>query len=647
MKLVKVFILFIVLSFNAAAQDFRLGKVSKEELEEKLHPADTSAAAAYLFKRGKTYFDNTDGKWYIITEVESRIKIYKKEGYDYATEEVPFYTGGRTIRLNFTDAYTYNLVGGKIEKTKLKSDGEFEEKINDNYSIKKITMPNVKEGSVIEYKYTISTPYLSDFRDWYFQYPIPANNISYQVAIPTYFTYNRYMSGYIKVKRTEPSSRMGVRDLFPEVSVTYSVENVKALRDEAYVDNIDNYLTILKHELAAVQYPNQPQEKISLDWASVAKTAYEDSDFGKQLDYDNYFKEDLDALITSNHSPMQKVDIIFNYVKNRMNWNKKYGYYCDNGVKKAYETKVGNVGDINLMLTAMLRYARLDANPILVSTRANGVALYPARTAYNYVITGVKVNNEIVLLDATSKNTQPNVLPVRALNWMGRMIVSNGASAEIDLMPKKNSREVINIAATIDGEGKVSGKIREAFYDNYALSFREQYGDVNKDSYIEQKEKKYKGLEINEYNVSNDKDLTKPVIEDFSFSHSGLSDVIGDKIYINPMLFYTMSKNPFTAETREYPIDFTYPHQDKYMITLKIPDGYVVESMPQPGVLSMEQNIGMFKYNIASSGNQIQVVADFDINYPNISAQYYGVLKDFYQKMFDKQNEKIVLAKKK
>jgi hypothetical protein len=546
MKLINLFILILSLSgLTASAQDLRLGKVSKEELEQKLHPSDTSAPAAYLFKKGKTYFENTDGKWYIITEVESRIKIYKKEGYEYATEEVPFYTGGRTIRLNFTDAYTYNLVGGKIEKTKLKSDGEFEEEINENYSIKKITMPNVKEGSVIEYKYTMSTPYISDLRDWYFQYPIPANKISYEVAIPSYFTYNRYMSGYINVKRTEPSPRMGVRDLFPEVSVTYSVENVKALRDEAYVDNIDNYLSILKHELAAIQYPNQPQEKISLDWASVARTAYEDSDFGKQLAYDSYFKEDLDALITDGHSPMQKVDIIFNYVKNRMNWNKKYGYYCENGVKKAYEAKVGNVGEINLMLTAMLRYARLDANPILVSTRGNGVALYAARSAYNYVIAGVKVNNELILLDATSKNTQPNVLPVRALNWIGRMILSNAATVEVDLMPRKNSREVINIAATIDVEGKVTGKIREAFYDNYALSFRENYGDMSKDSYIEQQEKKYKGLEINEYNVSNDKDLTKPVIEDFSFSHSGLSDVIGDKIYINPMLFLYNVKKSF------------------------------------------------------------------------------------------------------
>jgi hypothetical protein len=63
---------------------------------------------------------------------------------------------------------------------------------------------------------------------------------------------------------------------------------------------------------------------------------------------------------------------------------------CNEGVKKAYKDKTGNVAEINLMLTAMLRYAGLNANPVLVSTRSNGIAIFPNRTAFNYVIAAVE-----------------------------------------------------------------------------------------------------------------------------------------------------------------------------------------------------------------------------------------------------------------
>ncbi|HQE34338.1 MAG TPA: hypothetical protein PLQ70_06680, partial [Flavobacterium alvei] len=55
---VQLFILFFVFSF-ANAQEFKLGKVSIAELEEKQHPKDPSAVAAILFKKGEVKFEYT------------------------------------------------------------------------------------------------------------------------------------------------------------------------------------------------------------------------------------------------------------------------------------------------------------------------------------------------------------------------------------------------------------------------------------------------------------------------------------------------------------------------------------------------------------------------------------------------------------
>ncbi|MDQ7960760.1 DUF3858 domain-containing protein [Flavobacterium lindanitolerans] len=641
-------ICFVLFALNLFAQKkYELGKVTVEELKEKVHPKDTSAVAAILFKKGNTYLDyDMDGNWVAVTEVATKIKIYKKEGYEFANEQIPYYTGGKQIRLFFDDAVTYNLVGDKVEKTKLKSDGEFTERVNEIFSVKKITMPNVKEGSVIEYKYTIRTPYLTSLNDWYFQYPIPADYVEYKIAIPQYFNYSVFMKGYLKVNKKPSVVASAAAKKFNELVTVYTIENVKALKEESYVNNIDNYRSMLQFELASTDFPNQGLKNYAADWASVTKNIYEHKDFGDELNYKSYFEKDIEPIIKGVTSREEKIKLIFDYVKTRMNWNEKNSYYCNVGVKKAYAEKVGNVAEINLMLVAMLRYAELKANPVLISTRSNGIAVYPAPSAYNYVIAGVELdNNQQILLDATSKNALPNILPFRALNWLGRMIRNDKTSIEVDLAPKSNSKEVVNVIAAIDEEGKVEGKIRAQYFDYNAYGFREIHLKTSKDKYLEEMEKRYGGVEVGEYTTTNDNDLSKPIIETFSFVNNNLADRIGNKIYFSPMLHYARHENPFKDEVREFPVDFMFPYQDKYSYTITIPKGYEVESMPEPIAIYMESNIGSFKYNIIKTANQVQVTTILDMNYSNIPPDYYHTLRDFYKKMLEKQNEKVVLKK--
>jgi hypothetical protein len=639
-------ILFLFLVNTGFAQKFNLGKVTVDELTEKVHPLDSAASAAILFKTGKVSFEiNSEGRFILVQDVKTKIKIYKKAGYDYATVEIPYYTGGEFVKLIFDDAATFNLVGGKVERTKLKSDGEFQEKINENYTKKIITLPNVKEGSIVEYNYRLRTPYYAFLPEWYFQYAIPVNAVQYEVLIPEYFTYQRFLKGFVTVNISLEETVTSISNKYNESSVVYNATNVKAIKQESYVNNIDNYTSSIQYELAATNFPNQFFTSYAMDWQSVAKTIYESDYFGGELRKSSYYEEDLNTLLNGVVARDERIMTIFNFVKNRMNWNEKLGYYTDLGVKKAYKEKVGNVADINLMLVAMMRQAKIKCNPILVSTRSNGIALFPNRGAYNYVIAGVELDNSILLLDATTKNTLPNILPLRALNWLGRIIREDKSSAEVDLMPKFNSKEIVNVLATIDANGKVTGQARDQYYDYNSYFFRENYASMSKDSYLEKLEKRYTGLLIGAYNVENRIDLEKPIVEIFDFTNENLTERIGDKIYFSPMLYFTKTINPFKQDKREYPIDFSFPYQDKYNFTINIPEGYEIEFLPEPMAIMMEKNIGVFKYNIASSGRQVQVVVVLEMNYSNIPPEYYESLKAFYKEMIDKQNEKIVLKK--
>lgn len=84
MKFNQLAIFLFVASFflKANAQEFKLGNVSIAELQEKVHPKDTSAVAAILFKKGEVRFVYSQSSGFeMVTVVKTRVKIYKKEGY--------------------------------------------------------------------------------------------------------------------------------------------------------------------------------------------------------------------------------------------------------------------------------------------------------------------------------------------------------------------------------------------------------------------------------------------------------------------------------------------------------------------------------------------------------------------------------------
>ncbi|MFY8008363.1 MAG: transglutaminase domain-containing protein [Flavobacterium sp.] len=663
----KIIIFICLTTFISYAQKRELGKVTVEELKEKVCPADSSAAAAFLFNIGEVRFEYVDGRGFIMkTRVRSKIKIYKKEAYELANKSVRYYIGGNVKeRLNFKDAATYNLVDGKVEKSKLKSDGEFDEKLNKFWGSKKIALPNVKEGSIIEFEYNLESDGLGSLENWTFQMGIPVFYSEFKTVIPEYFKYKPLMRGFLIPKyetskstktvniagKEKSDGRVTVTTFtnnqfnYDEVTSIYTLENISALKDESFVNNIKNFTSSIEHELTTIQYPNEHIRNLSTSWEAVAKTIYESDNFGPELNKTGYFEEDINAQLSGLNSSQEKIAAIFNYVKSRMNWNEFYGYSCTDGVKKAYQDKVGNVAEINLMLTAMLRYAGFEANPIVLSSRGNGISLFPSRTSFDYVISGIESNGQIILFDATSKYALPNVLPIRDLNWFGRLIRKDGSSEQVDLMPKSNSKEIINVIGEISNEGKVSGKLRDQYLDYNAFNYRERYNNVNKESMVERIEKSHPGLEISEFEVQNTNDLSKPIIENYAFDLDNAIEIIGDKMYLSPLLFFTMNENPFKQEKREYPIDFIFPHQDKYNVSLKLPEGYVVESLPQSKVISMPEDMANFKFNLSNSGDQLQMVCSLDINRAVIGSEYYETLKSFFKEVINKQTEKVVLKK--
>lgn len=644
MKNISIISLLLIFQLGFT-QKLKLGEVTVDELKQSVHPIDSSSSAAYLFKKGKTNFTLTrDGFWEITTEVEVKIKIYKKEGFKFANQEIPYFVGGNGKEEVYVyDAYTYNLVGSKVEKTKLKSESEFKEEVNDKWNLKKITFPAVREGSIIEFSYKIVSPYISNFNDWHFQHEIPVNSVRYEVYIPEYFRYRTVIAGFEKISTEEKI----ITSLdFNSTKYSYSAQDVMPIKNEEFVRNINNYTSVLKYELASINYPNKPFQNMSLSWDDVSKSIYDNDNFGRELNFKSYFEEEIQVLIKDITSPKERLDKIFQYVQNKMVWNENNSYNCEKGVKKAFKEKVGNSADINLMLVAMLRYAGLDANPIIVSTRSNGIAIFPSRSAFNYVIVGVKLSGDenVVLLDATNKNSLPNILPLKVLNWSGRMLMSNGTSKEISLEPNKYSIKNITILADIVNDTNIKGKVREVSTEYLAFLFREKYANLSNQSLIEKIEKDYDGTEIEDLTIKNEN--SKPINLTYSFFSDNLVEIIGEKLYISPLLFMEMNKNPFKSEKRSYPIEFDFLQKINYNISLKVPENYTIEYFPSSIIYKTPKGELVYNFNTSVTNDLIQISSSIEINSTIITPEDYEILKSLFKEMISKQTDKIVLIKK-
>ena len=670
----RISVLIVALSFtlSAFAQDYDFGDVSKEELQEKFNPSDSSASATYLYKNRRTYFDYIKGLGFELkTEIHERIKIYNKDGFDYATKQLNLYKNGNTKEsISPIKAFTYNLENGKIVEEKLSKKGMFNSETNKYFNKVKFTMPNIKPGSVIEYKYQITSPFWSNIDELVFQHDIPIKKLESNIEIPEYFNFRINTKGYLTVNPTTDSKTEYIRFVnktrnqgsgysasstttFNTSEVSYStkiskyeIENVPALKNEPYVNSINNYRSSIKYELSYTKFPYSQIEYYTTTWEDVVETIFKSSNFGDELDRTGYYEDDIDNIVSSISDPERRMSLIFDFVKSKVKWNGYYGKYTDDGVKKSFKEGVGNVAEINLMLTSMLRYAGLKAHPVLVSTRGHGISLFPTREGYNYVVTYVKLpDGNVVLLDATNKYSVPNVLPLRALNWQGRVIAEHGSSELIDLYPSVASKNTITMMAKLDSEGGVEGMIRSVKTNHKALDFRERYVEANKEEFLEKLENKYNGLEVSDYAVKNDVDLSKPVMESYNFFKENQADIIGDKIYFSPLFFLRTAENPFKLEKREFPVDFGYPSSTTYRVIVTIPEGYKMESMPEPSAMALPDNLGEFKYNISGKGNSIQLIISTKINSSIITPLYYDALKEYFNKFIEKEAEQIVLTK--
>ena len=666
MKSLIIFLTLAMISMNGFSQNYKFGKVSKEELAETKNALFPEANATVLYREHSCYYEYRQGEGFTLyTKVFERVKIYNNDGFDWATHSFSTYNyGSDREKIEGLKATTYNLDGNSISKDKMAKSAVFDERSSSYYLRHKFTLPNIKPGSVVEYTYTVSSPF-SRIDDIDLQYTIPIKKEVVEVMAPEYYvyrnignpqaslTYNYEKS--MKEMQVNFKARSGIGNAnsngtaastrkYKQIQYRLEESNIPPLKKESYVDNLNNYRAKSIWELVMINWPDEAPKSFSTDWEAVTKTIYERDSFVNELNKNDYFQSDLTKLVTGVSDPMEKTKKIYAFLKSKMSWNGDGGYFPNEGVKKAYKQEAGNVGDINLILISMLRNANLNANPVLISTKSHGVPIFPTLNGFNYVVAGLELNGKFYLMDATSPSSGINLLPNRAMNWQGRLIKPDGTSAWVGLYSEFMSQDIVYAQAEIVGT-ELKANVRERLTGHYAKDYRYKYVDAKLDTQLEDLQP---GQNIATYSNLEVKDLEygKPFVNlSYAATSGSMVEEINNDLYLSPMMFLANLENPFKAETRDYPIFFGFPQTKKYNITIKVPEGYKVSSLPESSKASLGDGMGSYTYLIQETPGIVQLSVVFELKSPIILSDDYGYVKGMFSEIISKESEKLVLSK--
>jgi len=636
----------------AQSPGFPFGKFLYKELEMKTYDKDTSAVAVVLNEFGEAFIES-DNDYNLILKHHLKIKILKKGGLAYADFEIPLRkSGGRSELIRSVMASTFNVENGSMREVNFDPKNQFTEDRSKYYDVKKFALPNVRVGSVIEVEYVLESPFIRNFRAWEFQSDIPKVHSEYWALMPANYKYNIALRGYLKLTKSESEI---VKDCFMAgggkaecVQLKCSMKDIPAFIEEDYMTAKSNFLSAINFELEEIQYFDGRKDKLTKEWKDAEEELRRDSKFGLQLKRGGDIMDDkVEQLLVGEIDPLQKARKIYDFIKGWYRWNEIYGEYSEFGIKKAFDNKVGNVGDINLSLVAALEYAGLAVEPVLLSTRENGwvTELYPVLSDFNYVIAKLNINDKVYLLDATEDFLSFGLIPERCLNGKGR-VLGDKESYWYELKAPEREKQLSVQKLKIENDGRILGTIQNTYFGYEAMKQRKKlYANSTHKEFIDHLSNAWNGVTITNYKIENVDDFMKPMVVTLEVEMDG-SGIGTDNFLFNPFIIDRWDGNPFKSSERLYPVDFGAPIEEIIVLSLEYPVAYEIAELPVKVGLALPDAGGRYLFNVQNNGNTLTMNSSLLISKTLFTSNEYHFLKELFARVVATQQTDLLFKKK-
>lgn len=652
------FALFILSSSHLFSQKepMKFGKVPQEDLDFIVYTPDTLAEAVVLGDYGYVDFQFKEHDVVYRFRRHKRIKILKRSGFSQGDITIPYYSKDKMEEVKSLEGLVITPNG---QVTDISKKEIFEEKVNENWSRKRFSCPNLKEGAVIDYRYEIISTAIFQLPEWYFQEDIPVRWSELRLEIPEWYDYVFINQGRLFDINEQGKSDAnfyipgGIRssgNVNAKVATArFVMKDVPAMKEESYITTMDDYYARMRFQLSAVQYPNRSLEKVMSDWPQTAQKLWNEEKFGVQISNKrNYDKawESLQPHLAGVTSVEEKIQTIYRFLSSNMSRENGTGLFVRKSLNDCFEKKSARRHELNLMLIALLNEAGVEANPVLVSTRSHGrpMPLYPLLDQFDHVMALVRQDDKNVFLDIVHPSQTMGYPPIESLNSMG-WIVHKTNPEWVNIVPSFASDiYLLNLSLTEDGD--IDGQLTMSCEGYSAINEREQLFNSPSGDHLKKRfANRFPDSKIDSLVVENRNDLDKPLRIKGLCNLPGLAQISGDYIYIAPPMISDFNENPFKLDKRNYPVDIPYPFKEKLIVNINLPVGYAVEDLPESVRISLPGDAGQFQYQVSQNGSKLQLTFNLQISRLHFEPEDYDSLRNFFSMVEDKLKVQIVLKK--
>jgi len=599
-------------------------------------------ASVRMIEEGRSLIASID---YLI-----RIKVYSDDPLLWAEASlvgIPFYFADGIESVMHIEGITYQPDGrvSYLQQNQLRTVD-----LNRRYRMIEFEMPDVEQGSVLEYKYRLERRYIEELPDFYFAEKVPTRKAGLNFQNSNIIRYDtieentNFEIQYVE-QRVDTSS---VPLIFtynrpePILLQRWSAENISAVDADTYVSSVDDVRAQLKFQISEFGIPRQPLEN---SWEFVTAQILRNNNPFEFIEYFPHLSE-MGSQISENFSNLNAIqDSIFTLVNSKVQYNGQSAIFTERDLNNVLDGVPANQAEINLTLLALLRGAGIDAYPVYISGRELGRINrdFPSLFQLNRVLIVTEIEGIKQFMDASYSNSLPGLITIDSNNGEG-MVVREDHHEWVALDPELSKFDLdIQLDASLNNQGHLTGTISSTTHGYPSRTIRESIQSGRDFNRI---------IKETFFDIYTDAILTNSIIEIDSenpdqiqirsdFSIPNYSPTFSDGIDFRPMVVGFLFNNPFESEERRIPITLDAPESIHIQYNIELPRGYSLDVSGDTRTTSLPGASLYEEY--FTDGNQIEYSFDIQITKREFPSEDYVELREMYNRWVQLSNETWVI----
>jgi hypothetical protein len=645
---VTAFFIFSLIGSSAFSQisPITFGAVSRSDLEMEPYPQEKGAEAVVLCDFASVEMIYDDG-FRINYNRHVRIKIFKAAGLSQGNIQISRSKDDKMLKL---EASTYNLDNDKVVEEAVKRKQIYTESNNNYQEITRFSFPNVRVGSVIEYKYTLTQEAIYSFKSFRLQRQIPVRHAEYWAVFPGFFKYAITLHGADLIRPQHTTKNGNYNNWATTFDINkWTADNMPAVQPEPWMPESDEYYAGVNFELVSVETPSGNYTELAPTFPKFTERILDYTDFSQQLNNQLLFGKKVHDLVAAENSPLSKMQAIYDHVKSHMSWDGYSQFMPSVKLWKAYSEQSASNAEINMILINMLRVAGISADPVVLCTRENGTmnTFKALETEMDYLVCEAEIEGKQYLLDATDKFRPMGMLPFRCMNKEG-WVLNNTRGRWIPLLNQENYSTNESLHLKMSPDGKLTGEYA-VFLDGYnGLEARKLLHNGGEFGFREEKVQSFGNFRVSDLKIFAVDSLQSPLRFTFHVEMDRVSQNMDLMLFFKPIFsLFGNYDNSWTKENRVFPVDLGCPNHDIYTCTIDLPDDLTVEELPKNLLINLQKEAGRLNFEANLQGSQLVIRQERLINKTFFKPEEYPDFRAFNMQVSRIANEMIVLKKNK